>query len=1616
VQIGTVTSKFVADVAGHLKGVAQVSAANLKNNETLRTVTKSTVAFGKTANETITGIRMFREEIGRVTDKLGGNAKQYLVHQQAVRQYKNEMAGATRSVAAFNKEAGNTSDLSKQLTNLVGVGASLALITEGVARLKAFAMEAVRASAEVETLDRVLATMGKNSGYSIGFLRDQVEELRVSGIEAAASARGITDFLKTGLPLDRIKELSKLAQDLAVIGGTNSTESFQRITWGITTGQTDVLRVAGLNVSFETAYAKAAQSMGKAVNSLTEAEKLQARLMEVMKQAPQVAGAYDSAMQTAGKQLSSMPRLIDDVRVALGDALLPVFTKSIFAVNNFLKAIRALIEEGPLGDWIQRQATVIAAALARAATSFTAFIEGADLTPFLMKIESVIGVVQEFGKVGMAAAAGIGSKFLGMIPIIGKIIAPFTGWQVAIAGFIISNEKLRKGVWEVVVALYEAAQRIAGALIPALQSVTQAIGGSGDAFGNAAHFIARQIELYSTFAVLVINTVVPALRAFISVIKFVGQVLLASPLAQFTRWLLQLVGGTETARFAILSLALAAKVFIGTLISGFKTAGVMAALDGISRTMRRLNGETDAFNGFLSQTATRFKTAAIMAGVYAVAAMAIAFAMQKMAQYQADVQKKTEQLFAGAKAEGGLKKVSSVMRERILELSASTKEYNDSVNLIDNTNNRFVRAMDIFGSIIPGGQGMKNILQGNLNPFAQISQAWEGWSKGVEIEAIQKATEGFFEEIVSDLKDGTQSLRSDTAKLVEELKGSQEAISRAVGNFGVQEGTFSRLTPGMTKALEDSLAQINQQVDAWAEDFTSIGHAMLDKEVEGWDDLMAFYDRQLQRTAAFFAGLDLLKAYGAPQSLIDELLKGGAEKFGAAMQDLMVQSVQMGPEATKQMIATLSQQKTMADNIVNYNKEKYAALALQSDEYQQKLKDEAAVAQKATDDLIKNQIGSLDELKGSYDFLSTAILGSANMSTVQKNEAQAAIAAMMGMIDSARAAISQGEIIDAEGLRTQFQNILKLLPADMLLYGQTAMNQLNAVISSNRELVSTAGNLGKAAGSNLGANMANEASKSLRELGKKLMDSSIPTAHKLGLSLMAKATEVDKLAQANAEAAAAAQNLAVITQAGQGGNLYPKQPEKDTQADQMAKNAEDAAKRIADVYKNNPPLKLFGEAMDEVWGKQIRFANASHAMADAGEDLAAVIKQNASSSDTWNRKQRLLEDAIIKSVSTIREEVEAMADMGLIGNSVGDMARATADKIDELKASLPGLVAGMDNVSGAAKTMEETLSDVHAAIDKSLGRFLSAEEATYAVEEQIDRLNSAYNDQVDLLTNTALEGKDVRDIKRSTNKELIAAVRAIQAEAKALAENGEIGADAASQTAFMTEKLKELEKTYPELKPQIQDYIRQLEQIPSETNTESKVYIDGAIAALDWYKVKLAQVPAIANTTMTVLVNDAAIQNAVGQAQQWNGLRSWDLGVEQQITSQLQQQGSAMEYQNALARNAPDVLLKIWGAGGGVRVMDSGGVLTPGMTNVMNASGQNEFVFTGEQVRALHNMGFSGQAGGVVGGGGSSVTIGNMTVIPREPPRQWFDEALWRAARGFGAGAGTNGQTEEGWS
>jgi hypothetical protein len=321
-------------------------------------------------------------------------------------------AQVAKELKDFQKEAKKSADALAPLHS-AAKKAGLALAALGAAGF-AFIGSATKLAARVETLGVVTTRLGANVGKTENEIRALEQSIVDQGITLQKSRAAVARMIQAQIDLKNSTTLARIAQDAAVIANLNSSDAFEHLINTIVTGNVRMGRTIGLQLQFGKAQQVLAKELGKTVEELNQQEVIQARTNEVLKAATTISGAYASAMETAGKQLLSLDRHIEESRRIIGEQYLGVFSGLILAVTDALKAFQGLdsVQQAQISVGIGYTATIAAisgaillaipaiAALKVALVSLGIAISGATLG-----IGAIVAVVAALGGVLVAQAA-----------------------------------------------------------------------------------------------------------------------------------------------------------------------------------------------------------------------------------------------------------------------------------------------------------------------------------------------------------------------------------------------------------------------------------------------------------------------------------------------------------------------------------------------------------------------------------------------------------------------------------------------------------------------------------------------------------------------------------------------------------------------------------------------------------------------------------------------------------------------------------------------------------------------------------------------------------------------------------------------------------------------------------------------------------------------------------------------------------------------------------------------------------------------------------------------------------------------------------------------------------
>jgi phage-related protein len=440
------------------------------------------------------------------------------------------MQQASQAAEGFSKTTGRLNSA------MVGLG-----VVAGAAgaSMIAFGIKSFNAAARVDELNYALDAIGKSTGLGGQALADEAAEVKGMGIEMEIAQKAVLKFAQNNLELGKASDIARIAQDLAIISGENSTDTFNKLTHAVITGRSEVLKSVGIQENAGQMYAKFAKSIGKTTKELNYQEKQQAVLAGVMAEGVKVFGTYEAAMKSPGKTLRSFKRLHNELQVAMGDVLLKAFGPLILAAYDLEKAITKAVEKNATLQVILRALREVFIKLTQPLTDFikkiTDAIKGFDVMYTSAEnaskgIKRVIpdtkALAEKFemllppiaaATAGLATFAGRG--LLQNLPIIGNMLTKLKVFPVMMVVLALTSTQVRKAL----VNLFTAFQP----LVPVLVQISKVM---GDVSAVGVMILAKAINILAAIVRRVFSFIqknIDVFKVLLGVVGFLAVAFLA---------------------------------------------------------------------------------------------------------------------------------------------------------------------------------------------------------------------------------------------------------------------------------------------------------------------------------------------------------------------------------------------------------------------------------------------------------------------------------------------------------------------------------------------------------------------------------------------------------------------------------------------------------------------------------------------------------------------------------------------------------------------------------------------------------------------------------------------------------------------------------------------------------------------------------------------------------------------------------------------------------------------------------------------------------------------------------------------------------------------------------
>lgn len=298
-----------------------------------QTVAKSQVASGDAAG----AVRTYEAALAQVdrTSKQAIATERQLA--TAIATVQRQAASAPilpRTVESFGTQA-----LTQLKTGLLGIVGPAAAATAALNAIPA-AIELAKLGAQADlvrtrfdslaesagmTGDALLAALRKGSGREISDLNLQLAANKAQLLDVAHSA-------------DEFGVLMSIARDRAQQMGISTTQAFDDLVTGLGRGSRLILDNLGIIVNADEANKKYAQSIGKTVAALTDQERKQALINQVLKDGAATMAATGGAVESAAAAQARMGASVDNIKAKLGSMIANGTAPTVNSLSDLLNA------------------------------------------------------------------------------------------------------------------------------------------------------------------------------------------------------------------------------------------------------------------------------------------------------------------------------------------------------------------------------------------------------------------------------------------------------------------------------------------------------------------------------------------------------------------------------------------------------------------------------------------------------------------------------------------------------------------------------------------------------------------------------------------------------------------------------------------------------------------------------------------------------------------------------------------------------------------------------------------------------------------------------------------------------------------------------------------------------------------------------------------------------------------------------------------------------------------------------------------------------------------------------------------------------------------------------
>ncbi len=228
------------------------------------------------------------------------------------------------------------SSMTKGVVALAAAFASLKMVQGG--------KDAVMFAASVEQADVALRSIANSMGVASDKAIKYRDALRDVNITTSSATNATAQFIRMGLPIEKLNQLGTAAQGAAInykmmTGETiSSSEALDKMVHAIATGQNIVLHNLGIMTSMKDIYRENRQETGQASSAIDSHKRHLLVLDDVLEKTVPLMNLYKDSTGLATKNISSSKRPLEEMKLALGNLFLPELTAASLSFYQTVSA------------------------------------------------------------------------------------------------------------------------------------------------------------------------------------------------------------------------------------------------------------------------------------------------------------------------------------------------------------------------------------------------------------------------------------------------------------------------------------------------------------------------------------------------------------------------------------------------------------------------------------------------------------------------------------------------------------------------------------------------------------------------------------------------------------------------------------------------------------------------------------------------------------------------------------------------------------------------------------------------------------------------------------------------------------------------------------------------------------------------------------------------------------------------------------------------------------------------------------------------------------------------------------------------------------------------------